>query len=62
MPAQPSPRSGSVLVTIKAASQQEALERARKLKNFQLDEKFGAIDLHNGEYVVRGALSEDPSE
>jgi hypothetical protein len=46
--------TGNVLVTINAKSKEEALEIARKLKNFKLDEKYGPIDLGGGKYVVRG--------
>lgn len=48
--------TGNVLVTIKAASKEAALEYARKLKNFVLDEAYGAIEMGNGEYLVRGRV------
>jgi hypothetical protein len=49
----------NVLVTIKAPSKEEAMKFARTIKNFAVDEQYGAIDLGNGTFVVRGVLTGD---
>lgn len=49
--------TGRVMVTIKAASKQAAIDYARKLKNFELDETADPVDMHNGTYVVFGRVT-----
>lgn len=47
-----------VMVTVKAASAAEAIEVAKKLKNFVVDDQAGAIEMVAGqEYVVFGDLT-----
>jgi hypothetical protein len=46
--------SRRVMITIKAKTAKEALDHARTIANFELDESAGAISLGNGEFVVFG--------
>jgi nitrate reductase NapAB chaperone NapD len=49
--------TGKVIVLIVANSQEEALDQARKMKNFQIDEEYGAVSIVDGEYYVRGIVT-----
>jgi hypothetical protein len=42
------------IITIRAGSAEEAKQFARSIQNFKLDEQFGAIDMTNGEFFLRG--------
>ncbi|HNG74785.1 MAG TPA: hypothetical protein PKN86_02375 [Candidatus Obscuribacter sp.] len=54
--------TGSVLVTVNAASAADALAIARGLANFDFDENAGVLELTDGQFLFSGDASQPLSD